>query len=367
MVSDLCIVGGGPAGLVAALALRQQDFRVTVVDCAVPPIDKACGEGLMPDSLAALRRLGVALDAGAGYPFKGIRFSDSFSSVSGDFPNGSGLGVRRLHLHEQLVKHAESANVKLIWGAKNVRICDDGIAIQGETLPAHFVVGADGLKSGIRASADLGAIQSEKRRYGFRRHYRIAPWSDYVELYWGPRGQFYVTPVAPNEICVVFISRFAKLRLDSALKDFPLLRGKLAGAEYGSHEMGSLSISRSLKRVYKDRVALLGDASGSVDAVTGEGLCLAFQQAEALAQALRLGDLQQYAAWHRKISAKPRMMARLMLSMELHGEVQRRALAGLARRPQLFQALLEFHVGEITLPGLFSRHLLGFGFDFLTA
>ncbi len=367
MVNDVCIAGGGPAGLAAALALRQQGFTVAVVDCAVPPIDKACGEGLMPDSLAALRRLGVDVDAAVGYPFKGIRFSDGSSTVTGDFPNGSGLGVRRFLLHELLVKHAQAVNVNMIWGAKNVHLCEGGVSIQGERIEARFVVGADGLKSGIRHSAGLDAVKSEKRRYGFRRHYLLAPWSDYVELYWGPRGQFYITPVAANEICVVFISRHPKLRLDAALVDFPLLDERLAGAEHGSHEMGSMSISRNLKRVYKDGLALLGDASGSVDAVTGEGMCLAFKQADALAQALRAGDLKQYAARHKEIGAKPRLMASLMLTMELHSEVQRRALASLAKRPQLFESLLKFHVGETTVTGLLSRQWLGFGVDFLTA
>jgi flavin-dependent dehydrogenase len=347
--------------------LRQQGFEVTVVDCAVPPIDKACGEGLMPDSLAALGRLGVEVDRSQGYAFRGIRFSDGTSTVAGDFPNGSGLGVRRFLLHELLVRHAQAAKVNLIWGAKHVQLCDGGISIDGERLAARFVVGADGLKSGIRQSAGLDAVKSEKRRYGFRRHYRVAPWSEYVELYWGPQGQFYITPVAEKEICVVLISRDQKLRLDAALAAFPALRERLAGAEHGSHEMGSMSISRSLKRVYKDGLALLGDASGSVDAVTGEGMCLAFKQADALARALRAGDLGQYETRHREIGSKPRMMASLMLTMELHGELRRRALAGLAKRPQLFEALLKFHVGETTLAGLFSRHLLGFGVDFLTA
>ena len=91
----------------------------------------------MPDSVAALRRLGVELDVSAGYPFKGIRFSDGSSTVTGDFPNGSGLGVRRFHLHELLVKHAQAAGVNLIWGAKNVRLCDGGISMQGEALLAR--------------------------------------------------------------------------------------------------------------------------------------------------------------------------------------------------------------------------------------
>jgi len=45
-MNDICIVDRGPAGLATALALRQRGFTVTVVDCAVPPIDNACGEGL---------------------------------------------------------------------------------------------------------------------------------------------------------------------------------------------------------------------------------------------------------------------------------------------------------------------------------
>jgi 2-polyprenyl-6-methoxyphenol hydroxylase-like FAD-dependent oxidoreductase len=368
MLNHVCVVGGGPAGLAAALALRQRDFEVTIIDCAVPPIDKACGEGLMPDSLAALRQLGVEIDSDAGYPFKGIRFSDSRSTVTADFRDGTrGLGVRRSLLHELLVKHVEAANVKLIWGAKDVRLAGGGISIQGKQMPAEFVVAADGLKSAMRNSAGLDAIRSENRRYGFRRHYRVAPWSDYVELYWGRHGQFYVTPVAQAEVCVVFVSRHPRLRLASTLEDFPLLRRRLGGAEYGSPERGSLSISRSLKRIHKDGLALLGDASGSVDAVTGVGMCLAFKQADALARALKAGDLKQYAQCHRKIGAKPRLTESLMLTMERHSELQRRTLAGLAKRPQFFESLLQFHVGEATLSELFSRHLLRFGIDLLTA
>jgi len=366
-ISDVCIAGGGPAGLAAALALRRQGFTVTVVDCAVPPIDKACGEGLMPDSVAALKRLGVEVDAHIGYRFKGVRFSDEHSTVTGDFPDGaSGVGVRRTYLHEVLVKHAQAAHVRLIWGAKNLRLAAGGLSIQGESLPARFVVGADGQKSLIRSSANLHEIKNERRRFGFRTHYRLAPWSEYVELYWGPRGQAYITPVAEDEVCVAFISRHSKLRLDEALDDFPVLKRRLAGAERASHEIGAMSISRRLQRVYRDGLALLGDASGSVDAITGEGMCLAFKQADALATAMRAGDLRQYAALHKEISARPQLMASLMLSMELHSGLRRRALASLAKRPRLFEALLKFHVGETATALWHPRHLCGFGLDFLT-
>jgi flavin-dependent dehydrogenase len=275
--------------------------------------------------------------------------------------------MRRTFLHEVLVQHAAAANVRMIWGAQNVRLCDEGLSIQGELLRARVVVGADGQKSAIRKMAGLEASRSERRRYGFRTHYRMAPWSEYVEVYWGPRGQAYVTPVARDEVCVAFVSRHSKLRLEEALSDFPPLCERLAGVQHASPEKGALSISRQLKRVHKDGLALLGDASGSVDAITGEGLCLAFRQADALAAALLAGDLRQYAAQHKSIGAKPRLTASLLLSMEWHSELQRRALASLAKRPQLFESLLRFHVGEMPRASLLMRELLGFGWGFLTA
>ena len=63
--TDVFVVGGGPAGLASAIAARRNGFDVVIADSARPPIDKACGEGLMPDGVAALRRIGVELGARA--------------------------------------------------------------------------------------------------------------------------------------------------------------------------------------------------------------------------------------------------------------------------------------------------------------
>lgn len=362
-VTDVCITGGGPAGLAAGLALRTEGFKVTVIDCAIPPINKACGEGLMPDSIVALKALGVNIPAGVGYQITGIKFSDAYSSVSASFPRGVGIGLRRTHLHNLLVDHASAAGVEMVWNAKGVALCPGGISVNGRSLRAGLVVGADGQASSIRAQAKLGASISEYRRYGFRRHYRIAPWSTFVEIFWGRRGQVYITPVAPDEICVALISRHSKLRLDEALQDFPSLRSRLAGVPHASNEMGAMSISRQLRRVYRDGIALLGDASGSVDAITGEGLCLAFKQAAALALALKTGGLKDYQIQHRRINTRPRYMASLMLLLELHEGLQKRALASLAKRPKLFESFLNVHVGEGSLLALCFRHLPGFGLD----
>ena len=365
--SDISIVGGGPAGLAAAIAFSQKGFAATVVDCAIPPIDKACGEGLMPDSVAVLQQLGVTLPAGIGYRFRGIRFCDENSTVTANFPVGFGVGLRRTALHQILIRRAEECNVNLNWGVKHVDLAGCGISVDGELIASKFVVGADGQNSRIRTQSGLHRVRGEQRRYGFRRHYRLAPWSDYVELYWGRTCQIYITPVAPDEVCVALISRDPKLRLDAALREFPMVREHLASASVVSSEMGALSISRTLRRVVLPGLALVGDASGSVDAVTGEGMCLAFRQALALATALETKNLPGYESAHRSIYWRPRAMAWLMLRLDAHRGFQRRALAALAQRPGVFASLLGIHVGEQSFADLLSWQLVGFCRAFLSA
>src|SRR4029077_21153197 len=127
----------------------------------------------------------------------------------------------------------------------------------------------------------------------------------HMEIHWGDACQLYVTPIAAGEVCVVLISRDPHLRLEDALPQFPEVAQRLASAGPLKLERGGVTASRRLKAVYRGNVALVGDASGSVDAVTGEGLCLLFQQAVALADALHAGDLSLYEAAHRRIGRRP--------------------------------------------------------------
>jgi hypothetical protein len=99
--TDVVVVGGGSAGLAAALAARLQGLQVVVLEAARPSIDKVCGEGLMPEALAALRRLGVHLTPEHGTPFVGIRFVDGVRSVDDRFPSGIGMEIRRPLLHTE--------------------------------------------------------------------------------------------------------------------------------------------------------------------------------------------------------------------------------------------------------------------------
>src|SRR5215510_14228781 len=86
--TDVFVIGGGPAGLAVAITARQKGMNATVADGAMPPVDKTCGEGMMPETLAALRSLGVELDPCEGFRFKGIRFVQEGATVCAAFPHG---------------------------------------------------------------------------------------------------------------------------------------------------------------------------------------------------------------------------------------------------------------------------------------
>jgi flavin-dependent dehydrogenase len=256
--------------------------------------------------------------------------------VASDFPGERGIAVRRVRLHQLLIDRAEEVGVKLLWRMP-VRDLGD--------IRARWIVGADGENSRVRRWAGLNATRSESYRYGFRRHYRVRPWSDFMEIYWGPACQMYVTPVGGGETCAALITRDPHLRMDAALPHFPELARRLTGVPKITDDRGAVTVTRRLRRVYEGNTVLIGDASGSVDAITGEGMSLAFRQALVLADAIVAGDLRQYQTAHRQMARRPAFMAQFMLLLDRFPGILPHVLRLFAAEPVIFERLLAVHVG----------------------
>jgi menaquinone-9 beta-reductase len=347
--TDVFVIGGGPAGLAAAIAARRQGFRVVVADGAKPPIDKACGEALMPDARAALEELGVTLSARDARPLRGVRFLSSGLSAQADFPGGyDGLSIRRTTLHRILSERAAELGVNLLWQCAVTGIQGGSVRLGNRSVPASWIIGADGSNSRVRNWANLEPRSRTGARYSFRRHYRVRPWTDRMEIYWGKHSQGYMTAVSGDEVCVAVASHRPGVRLDKSLPDFPDLNQRLSRAVATSVERGSLTANRQLKRVWRGKVALVGDASGTVDAITGDGLGLSFRQAGMLASCLSRGDLSSYQRAHRRLSFRPLWMARLMLMLDGRPRIQRRTLQVFRQHPEVFRRLLALHVGNLS-------------------
>jgi len=303
----------------------------------------------MPDGVDAARAIGIHLEEADAFRFRGIRFLDAHTVVEAGFPRGAGLGLRRTALHSLLLRCAEHVGVRLMWGTRVTGIRKEHVVTDQGMIAARWIAGADGTNSNVRRWAGLDSSGPDLVRYGFRRHYRVAPWTDSMELHWAHGCQLYITPICASEICVVLLSRDPRLRLDEALGRFPEVARRLEGELPAAAERGAPTISRRLKRVCRDTVALVGDASGSVDAITGEGVCLAFHHAAALADALAAGDLSVYEKAHHRLARRPRAMASLMLWLDRSSTLRRGILKLLSANPALFERLLAVHVGELSL------------------
>ncbi len=346
----MIIAGGGPAGLATAIRAAQRGLRTLLFERSESAPDKACGEGLMPSGARELEKLGARVEESA--PFHGIRYlQEDGSSVEARFRGGAGLGIRRTVLAKALRKRARESGAVLQRGtvesaraeSDRIEVSTDQGAVQGRLL-----VAADGLHSALRRAARLeGAPDRAPARYGIRRHFSLEPWSDLVEVYWSAGVEAYVTPVGPRCVNVALLCQQGG-DFDELLASFPGLQARLAGAPHASETRGAGPLLQRARARHAQRLALIGDAAGYVDAITGQGLSLAFAASALLFEALPR-DLAQ------DLAPALRNYDRQVQSKWLRYALPAHALVALSRRPGLRRAAIR---SAGALPGAFAA-LLG--------
>jgi len=299
--AEVLVVGAGPVGLAAAIRAREAGRDVLVIDRRSGVLDKACGEGLLPGALRAVRSLGIDP---AGHLLAGISYRAPGRHADHRFVAGPGRGVRRTALHAALLGRAQDLGVPLVRaGLRSLRQDADRVEVRvddaSQPLRARWLLGCDGLHSTVRRLAGLEAPPRPAARgvrYGLRRHYRVRPWSDLVEVHWSPLLEAYVTPVADDVVGVALLGPVGPLR-DSGTRTgggpadafggtlerhFPELAARLRDRAPLGPVRGAGPLRQRARHRTTGRVRLVGDASGYVDALTGEGVRVGLAQAAAV-------------------------------------------------------------------------------------
>ncbi|NPD06869.1 monooxygenase [Nocardioides sp. zg-1308] len=329
---DVVVAGGGPVGMAAALHAHRAGLDVVVHEPRTGPIDKACGEGLMPGAVAELADLGVHPH---GRPISGIHYLDGTGpGATARFTAGPGRGVRRTVLHDALAAEVAARGIEVHpHPVQSVEDAGDHLLVDGR--PTRYLVAADGLHSPVRRLVGLDATASGRRRFGLRCHVRQAPWTPYVEVHWSHRAEAYVTPVDDDLVGVAVLGD-AGARFEDLLSDFPLLQERLTGPS--TRVMGAGPLRQRVSARSRGRVLLVGDAAGYVDALTGEGIALGLGQARAAVACVAAGRPDRYDPWARRLGRRHELLTHLLLRATAHPPVRRRLVPAATRLPWLFGA-----------------------------
>ena len=339
---DLVVLGGGPVGLGTAIEARLAGLAVAVLEPRRPPVDKACGEGLMPSAVAALARLGVRAE---GRPFHGIHYLTPGASAVARFGAGPGLGVRRTELSTALWKRALDLGVLHVPARGSVprpRGTAGGVTVEGGgvTVAARWAVAADGLHSPTRRALGLDAPVRGPARFGLRRHLRVPAWTDLVEVHWAADAEAYVTPVGPDVVGVAVLGP-AGVPFDTWPERFPRLARRLAGAEPLGSVRGAGPLRQVARRHVVGPVLLVGDAAGYVDALTGEGIAIGLACAREAVRCLVAGRPQDYEAGWRRATRRYRLLTGGLLAVTRLPPVRRAVVPVAARLPWAFRGIVD--------------------------
>lgn len=311
---EIAIVGGGPAGAVAALELAHAGRRVLLIERRKPGIGKACGHCLSPRGVTALQQLGLDVSKARFGSIDRIR--SGVVHLPGRQPHrvtleGSkrapGLLVDRAMLDHRLIEAARSAGADVRLGATaslhqahgtgcSIRIVRRSTT---EWIQPRLVIGADGLNSKVARFFDLAPRRSGRRGFGASFQLDADALSElsgvvhpgHVHMFVGSRGYMGIVETGSGLHCAIFMRRVG-LNLKSALcllaEEFDELVdvADAFGKQRTVRRCGVAPMPWYARRVANAHVALVGDAAGYVEPITGEGMALAIESAVALASLL---------------------------------------------------------------------------------
>lgn len=294
MEVDVAIIGAGPAGSTLAALLAERGYSVVIVDRDTFPRDKLCGEFLSWDARPIADALGItaAIDAAGAPRIGACRIVGTRREYEFAFPHEA-RGVSRLLLDALLLRTAIERGAVAFDGWTATALGETiTLTREPETraIRARVTVGAWGRWGRFDQQLGRAFVRDRAHRsFGFKRHYTGDPPRNAIELYSFAGGYLGVNEIegARTNICgLVAADRLAghKGRWDAFVDD---LRDEepIVDAMYARYEPAQESFLSSEPVIFRARspveagVFMIGDASGIVDPLTGNGMAMAMQSA----------------------------------------------------------------------------------------
>jgi flavin-dependent dehydrogenase len=283
--ADVAIVGAGPGGSTLAALLARRGYSVALIDRDAFPRDKLCGEFLSYDALPIVDALGVDLD---GAPeITSCRVVGRHRTYAFDFPHPA-RGVSRMFLDAALHRCAVDSDAHAIT-ATATAVTRESVTYDGGQVRAKVVAGAWGRWGRFDQQLGRAFVRDRSHRnFGFKRHYRGDGAQGVIELYSFANGYLGVNDVEGGitNICGLVHARLQghKGRWDSFVETIRAEERPLETmyARYAPARDAFLSSEPVIFRArsaVEEGIFMIGDASGVIDPLTGNGMAMAMQSA----------------------------------------------------------------------------------------
>jgi geranylgeranyl reductase family protein len=316
--AEIAIVGGGPAGSIAAFTLASRGHDVILIDKRAFPRDKACGDGLTSSAVAFLHQLGLEQVLANAQSIDAVRLFVDWREHE-TIPMHGSVGqpyqpccIPREQFDHAMVKMACAAGARLVQGYVTQPLHGDGRVVGVEftrgteqmAIRSHYVLGADGATSRLRRQLDGQPPRSGTFAYAVRQYVHsdrlftpsfevYAPLPEGVTNY----GYGWVFPIGEGvaNVGIGYLSthglphpRSINELLDSFLSTLRRYQGARLGKldPIGRAIGGQFGGDFTAERCQIDGVVFLGDAAQATDPITGEGIDQAMRSAYTAALAL---------------------------------------------------------------------------------
>jgi geranylgeranyl reductase family protein len=314
---DVAIIGAGPAGSSSAIFLARRGYSIALIDKAVFPRDKLCGDFLNPAGWNLFERLGIrdALLASEHEKIAAFRVSTPAAEAVVPFPERCGVGISRRTFDHLLVKQAIEEGAILFEGLKlnMLERCNGGWRLRGEMgerqeeFSARLIIAADGRNSWAARRLGADAPGAESGDYvGFQWNLtgcRAARGEIQIHLFPGGYGGLMALGGGAANLSFaveksVVRENPVKAVREKYLERNPHLKAAIAGCAVA--EVRSIyPLALAPRRPSGDGFMLVGDAARVTEPVTGEGVYFALKSGELAADvadgAFARGDLSEKA------------------------------------------------------------------------
>ncbi len=314
--TQVVIAGAGPAGAACAALLAREGIDVVLLDAQRFPRFKACGEFMSPQCIPLLEQLGAAraLERAGARAVRGMELVGHGKRASGRFvdigraraPVEHGWALRREVFDAELVAHARRVGVQVFEGWRVIGVeraangSVSGVLVRGPSgerraIAADWTIGADGLRSQVAAELGVQREDTTLRRIALTTRYRDVDIGSIAQAHFFEGGYFALAPVDQGLVSVNLVlfedlyQREALARdalFDAWVERIPSVRAALVAGERVDPLRGLGPLARKTTQQTFDGAALVGDACGYVDPLTGEGIFFALEGAASLAPAL---------------------------------------------------------------------------------